>query len=284
MIRRRRSLLLAVSIAWGGALLHAQFGTAPATLDIVRVQDDLFVIHNDFVPGNTTALVTSEGVVLVDDKFEVDHANVLAQLKTVTNQPVRYVINTHFHADHSGGNARLQALGARAVSSEKARERMIAGKQSGLADITFDQRIRIRLGGKRVDLYHLGRGHTDGDIVAHFPQHHVLAAGDMFTVGDATPQLIDYAGGGSAKEWPATLDRVLQLDFAAVVPGHGPVADKEELRRFRGSTERLFARAREMVGQNRTKDEIAAMLRSEFKWADLHLQLGLDGLIAEARR
>jgi glyoxylase-like metal-dependent hydrolase (beta-lactamase superfamily II) len=96
-------------------------------------------------------------VILVDDKYEIDHANVMAQLKKVTNQPVRYVINTHYHADHSGGNAKLQALGARAVSSEKARERMVAGKQSGLTDITFDQRIRIRLGGKRVDLYHFGR-------------------------------------------------------------------------------------------------------------------------------
>ena len=181
---KRHGLGIVVLVALMGASAYGQFGTTPAQLDLIKVQDDLYVIHNDFVPGNTTALITSEGVILVDDKFEIDHANVLAQLKKVTSQPVRYVVNTHYHGDHSGGNAKLQQLGARAVSSEKARERMVAGKQTGLTDITFDQRIRIRLGGKRVDLYHLGRSHTDGDIVAVFPQHRVLAAGDMFTVGE----------------------------------------------------------------------------------------------------
>jgi glyoxylase-like metal-dependent hydrolase (beta-lactamase superfamily II) len=281
MTRSRLAILLIVALA--GAHTYAQFGTEPAVLDLVKVQDDLYVIHNTFVPGNTTALITNEGVILVDDKYEIDHANVMAQLKKVTNQPVRYVINTHYHADHSGGNAKLQALGARAVSSEKARERMVAGKQSGLTDITFDQRIRIRLGGKRVDLYHFGRAHTDGDIVAHFPQHHVLAAGDVFTVGDETPELIDYAGGGSARLWPFTLDAVLQLDFDTVVPGHGTVATKDDLQRYRESTQTLFTRTRDMQREKRSKAEIEAMLRNDFHWADLHVQLGLDGLLAEAQ-
>ncbi len=280
---KRQSLVVVLLVALTAASVYGQFGTEAAKLDVIKVQDDLYVIHNDFVPGNTTVLVTTEGVVLVDDKFEIDHANVLAQLKKITNQPVRYVVNTHYHADHSGGNAKLQALGARAVSSEKARERMVSGKQTGLTDITFDQRIRIRLGGKRVDLYHFGRSHTDGDIVAHFPQHRVLAAGDMFAFGDATPELIDYAGGGSAREWPLTLDKALQLDFETVVPGHGVVTTKQEMRKFRESTQTLLSRAREMVAANRSKEDIAKMLRSEFKWVDLHLQMGLDGLIAEVK-
>jgi glyoxylase-like metal-dependent hydrolase (beta-lactamase superfamily II) len=86
------------------------------------------------------------------------------------------VINTHYHGDHSGGNAKLQALGARAVSSEKARERMVSNKQPGLSDLTFDQRMHLRIGGKQVDIYAVGRAHTDGDIVVLFPQHRVLAA------------------------------------------------------------------------------------------------------------
>jgi cyclase len=280
---KRHRLVIVLLVVLTAASVYGQFGTEPAKLDLIKIQDDLYVIHNDFVPGNTTALITNEGVVLVDDKFEIDSANVLAQLKKITNQPVKYVINTHHHADHSGGNAKLQALGARAVSSEKARERMVAGKQTGLTDVTFDQRMRIRLGGKRVDVYHLGRAHTDGDIVAHFPQHRVLAAGDMFTLGDATPQLIDYPGGGSAREWPGTLDKVLQLEFDAVVPGHGLVTTKQEMRKFRDSTQTLLTRAREMVAGNRSKEDITKVLRSEFKWADLHLQMGLDGLIAEAK-
>ena len=127
-MNKRGVLVFALCMALMGGYTYAQqFGVEPAKLEVVKLADDLYLIHNDFVPGNTTALITSEGVVLVDDKFEVDHANVMTKLRSITKQPIRFVINTHYHADHSGGNARLQKLGARAVSSEKARERMVAG-------------------------------------------------------------------------------------------------------------------------------------------------------------
>ena len=95
--------------------------------------------------------------------------------------------------------------------------------------------------------------------------------------------MIDYAGGGSAKEWPGTLDRVLQLEFDTVIPGHGVVATKQDLRKFRESTQTLLTRAHDMVAQNKSKEEITTMLRNDFKWADLHVQMGLEGLLAEAR-
>jgi cyclase len=280
---KRRGLVVGLCLALAVAYVRGQQpGTDPAKLELVKLADDLYVVYNDFVPGNTTALITDAGVVLVDDKFEIDHANVMAQLKKVTNQPVRFVINTHYHSDHSGGNAKLQALGAQAVSSEKARERMVAGKQSGLTDLTFDERMHLRLGGKQIDLFYFGRAHTDGDIVALFPQHRVLASGDVFAFGDRTPELIDYAGGGSAKLWPATLDKVLGLGFDRVVPGHGVVTTRAELQKFRDSTQALFTRVRTMNGQKKSKAEIEKMLRTDFKWADLHVQMGMDGVIAEA--
>src|SRR6185436_19998067 len=111
--------------------------------------------------------------------------------------------------DHSGGNAKLQAMGAQVVTSWQARQNMVDGNQPGLSNITIDNKASLYLGGKRVDLFYFGRAHTNGDIVALFPAQRVLAAGDMFTVGDATPQLVDYAGGGSAKDWRATLDGAL---------------------------------------------------------------------------
>jgi cyclase len=132
-----------------------------------------------------------------------------------------------------------------------------------------------------VELYRFGRAHTNGDIVAFFPAQRVLAAGDMFTLGNDVPQLIDYSGGGSAKEWPRTLDGVLRLDFDAVVPGHGNVTTKAELRKFRDSTEALKNRVREMIQKKSTRVDIDKMLRSEFHWADLHIGRGLDGMLAE---
>lgn len=277
----RLFLVVLLGVALWGASAYGQFGQTAAKQELVKIKDDLYVIHNDFVPGNSTALITSEGVVLVDDKFEVDHASVMAELKKVTAQPVRYVVNTHHHADHSGGNAKLQQLNAQVVASEEARENMVDGKQPGLPTVTFQHHAHIYLGGKNVELYHFGRSHTNGDVVAYFPAQRTLAAGDMFTFGDATPQLIDYSGGGSAKEWTGTLDSVLQLDFDAVVPGHGVVTTKAEMRRFSDSTLRLRNRVHELVVQKKTRDDIAAMLRAEFHWEQLHLDRGLNGAIAE---
>jgi glyoxylase-like metal-dependent hydrolase (beta-lactamase superfamily II) len=261
----------------------AQFGTEPAKLSLLKVRDDVYVIQNAVVPGNTTALITNEGVILVDDKFEIDHDNVVAMLKTVTNQPVKYVINTHYHADHSGGNAKLQAGGTLAVASIQARQRMVEGNQPGLPDITVQPRGTVWLGGKYAEIFWMGRAHTDGDIVVLFPQSRVLAAGDMYTQGEATPQLIDYRGGGSAKEWTATVEEALKLDFDTVVPGHGDVATKREMTAFRDSTKRLTELATQLVKQGKSRAEIEQAMRMEFGWQDLHVQFALDGLINEMR-
>ena len=282
-MKTRVTLITAIVLAMFSVFLKAQFGNQAAKLDTIKLKDDLFVIHNDFVPGNTTALITNQGVVLVDDKFEIDHDGIMAQLKKLTNQPVKYVINTHYHADHSGGNPKLQALGAQVVTSERARSKMVEVKQPGMANITLDEALRLYVGGKRIEVHYYGRSHTDGDVVVLFPDHRVLSAGDMFTFGDATPQLIDYAGGGSAREWTTTLDGALKLDFDSVVPGHGGVTTKQEMRKFRDSTLTLRNRVHDMLAQNKSRAEIEKMLRSEFHFADLHVMLSLDGMMSELR-
>jgi cyclase len=258
-------------------------GPPPAKLDLIKVKDDLYVIHNDIVPGNSTALITNEGVLLVDDKFDVDHNGIMEQLKKVTDQPIKYVVNTHHHGDHSGGNAKMQDMNAVVVATEEARQNMVDGKQPGLPSIAIQHHAHIYLGGKNVELYHFGRAHTNGDMVVYFPADRTLAAGDMFTFGDATPQLIDYAGGGSGKEWPKTLDSALQLDFDAVVPGHGLVTTKQEMAKFRDSTLKLRNRVHEMLVQKKTRDDVSKMLQAEFHWAQLHLDRGLDGLMGEMK-
>lgn len=281
-----RTSLFAAALAASGLFVssaHAQFGDAPSELELRQVQDDLYVIYNDFVPGNVTVLITDEGLLLVDNKYAIDYDNIVALLATVTDQPIRYVVNTHYHGDHSGGNASMQAVNAEVFAADNARVKMVEIGQPGLPNVTIDDHVRIYVGGKAVDLYQFGRAHTDGDVVVLFPEHGVLAAGDMFTYGENVPQLIDYSGGGSARAWPGTLDSVLQLDFDTVVPGHGDVTTKGEMSKFRDDTARLAGLVREMNGQGRSRDEIEAALRAEFNWADLHVLRGLDGVIAEMR-
>jgi len=275
-MQKRLVARLGVAFILAGAmwLAYSQGPPQPAKLDLVKIKDD---------PGNSTALITNEGVVLVDDKFEVDHDNIIAQLKKITDKPIRYVINTHHHGDHSGGNVKMQQMNAQIVASEEARQNMLDGKQPGLPTIAIERHAHIYLAGKNAELYHFGRAHTNGDVVVLFPAQRTLAAGDMFTFGDATPQLIDYAGGGSAKEWTTTLDSVLQLDFDTVVPGHGNVTTKREMAKFRDSTLTLRNRIHEMIVAKQSRDEIAQMLRKEFHWEQLHMDRGLDGALAELR-
>lgn len=255
----------------------------PAKLDVVKVKDDVYVIHNEFVPGNVTVLVTNDGLVLVDDKFEVDHENLLAQIKTFTNQPVKYVINTHHHGDHSGGNAKMQAMNVQIVASEQARKAMVFAKQPGLPVVTVGERAQIHLGGKDVELYYFGRAHTAGDLFVYFPANRVLTTGDAFTFGAPTPLLVDYAGGGSVKAWTETLDNAMRLDFDTVVPGHGPVTTRAELKKFRDSTLALTNRVHEMLTQQKSRDEISAVLKSDFGGAQLVFPGLLDGMLVELR-
>jgi glyoxylase-like metal-dependent hydrolase (beta-lactamase superfamily II) len=263
---------------------QAQFGTQPAQLELIKVRDDIYVISNVAVPGLVTALITNDGVLLVDDKFEIDHDGIIALLKTVTDQPVKYVINTHYHGDHSGGNAKLQALGAIAVASKQARASMVAANQSGQPNITVADHAAIHLGGKTVEIHKVGRAHTDGDVVVLFPEQRVLAAGDIFANGPGTSaQLVDYNGGGSAKEWPKAIAQALELEFDTVVPGHGLVSTRADFEAYRQRAIRFAETLDQLVKQGKSRADIEAVVRSEFAWEDFHVQLALDGLINEFR-
>jgi cyclase len=280
IIRLSAALLLAGGL-W---LAHTQQGgPPPSKLDLVKIKDDLYVIHNDYVPGNSTALITNDGVILVDDKFDSDYDGILAQLKKVTPKPIKYVINTHHHGDHSGSNAKMQKMDVQIVASQHARENMVDGNQPGLPNVVFDHHAQVYLGGKYAELYYFGRSHTNGDIVVLFPAQRTLASGDMFTFGQDVPELIDYAGGGSGKEWTSTLDAALMLPFDTVVPGHGPVTTKAEMAKFRTSTLTLRNRVHEMLVQKKSRDDVSAMLKKDFHFAQLHLDRSLDGLMVEMR-
>jgi cyclase len=276
-------LLAAAAFVGCATLAYTQAPPTAAKLSTIKLADNLYVIHNDFVPGNTTVLITNEGVLLVDDKYEIDGPNVVAEVKKLTSQPIKYVVNTHHHSDHSGSNALIQKLGAQVVTSEAARKRMVEGKQPGLSNVTFEQKGHIYLGGQTVDLYYFGRAHTDGDIVALFPAQRVLAMGDSYANDPGTPELVDFDGGGSAIEWPKTLTKTLALDFDRAVPGHGTVAPKAEVVKFRDSTQRLSTKVHQMMVAKRSRAEIEKVVRSEFGFQDFHVEKSLDGLMKELK-
>jgi glyoxylase-like metal-dependent hydrolase (beta-lactamase superfamily II) len=276
----RLMLVVGVCVALAGAFAYGQGQQQPSKLDVIKLTDDLFVIHNAVVPGNTTVLVTNEGVLIVDDKFAIDYDNIVAEVKKITPQPIKYVVNTHYHGDHSGGNAKMLAAGAQVVTSEQTRKYMADGNMPGAATVSFEGRGFIHLGGKAVELYQFGRAHTGGDTFVYFPAQRVLATGDAYTLAPDTPQLVDYAGGGSAKDWPATIARALQLEFDQVVPGHGTVVTKADMRAFQADTLAVRTKVHDMLVQKKSRDEIWAMLQRDHKWNQFQ-QRSLDGLLIE---
>src|SRR5215208_6052699 len=139
----RQSLAIVLAIALFGSYVYAQFGDKPSVLSTIKIKDDLFVIYNDLVPGNTTVLVTNQGLILVDNKFEIDFDNLMTQIRKISNQPIRYVINTHYHADHSGGNPKMQAQNVQVVASERARRKMVETNQPGTPNVTLENSVRL---------------------------------------------------------------------------------------------------------------------------------------------
>ena len=190
-----------------------------------KVTDNLYVIMGN--GGNVAAMPTSEGVLLVDDKFALDAPEILAKVKSISDKPIRYILNTHQHPDHTGGNETFMAASAEIIIHKNARANMLAAKMPGLPRITYADESQVFLGGKEVQAHHLGRGHTNGDAVIYFPSERVLHTGDLFVNGGAP--FIDYSAGGTIVEWDKTIERALQLDFDIVIPGHGPVAKKADL-------------------------------------------------------
>jgi len=223
---RRNAVVRFVLAGLAGVGVWLAWAQNPAQpLNLQKVTDNLWVIIGD--GGNTAFMPTSDGVILVDDKFAVDAPNIVAKVKSITDKPIKYVLNTHQHGDHTGGNEAMLAANAEIIMHKNARANMVTGKQPGLSQITFADESQVFLGGKEVVARHLGRGHTNGDAVIYFPSEKVLHTGDLFVVG---APYCDANNGGSIKEWDQTIQKVLeQYAFETVIPGHGPVSKREDL-------------------------------------------------------
>lgn len=279
LIVRLSATFLALGCAWV-AYTQAPQGNQQAHNKLNKIADDLYEIEGD--GGNVAFYITNEGVIVVDDKFEYDFNDIMAKIKSVTAEPVKYVLNTHHHADHTGSNQHFLAS-AEIISTANARKNMIDGKQPGAPRVVFTDETDVFLGGKQVQMRYFGRGHTNGDAMVYFPALRVLHTGDLMA---GTSPLIDYGGGGSLKEWAATLDGAMKLDFDTVIPGHGPIAKKADMLTYRNNVEKLRTEVTGMIRQNKSRDEIAKVMQNKYGWAPtgLQFQRGFDGMLAELRR
>jgi cyclase len=266
------AIILMLMIA---AVAYTQNQKQPPQLKLNKIKDDLYEIEGD--GGNVAVYLTNEGVILVDDKYDMDHEQIMSNVKSITNQPVKYVISTHYHADHSGGNAKMYAEGTEIISTTQSHLNIAQHKQSNAPDgvvparVTFKDETTVYLGGKEVVARFVGRGHTNGDAVVYFPALKVLHTGDLMSGN--TP-LIDYPGGGSLKSWPGTLDAAMKdFDFDTVIPGHGPVTTKAALLAYRNDVDKENKRVAGLVKKHTSDDEIGKVMMAEYHWMPGSLQM-----------
>lgn len=271
LLRRLLAAVLLVVAAVVG-FYWWQFGV----LHVEEVRPGLHVITG--LGSNVGVLVTDAGVVVVDTMTWPRQGRLIRrEIERLTDRPVAAIINTHYHLDHTHGNPafpvgtkvvataktleHLQTLDARFWRDSPARDLLPTETFAAAPADPSDDRWSLSLGGKTVEAVWLGRGHTDGDLVVRFVEDRVLHVGDLFFNG--TWPNIDLEAGGSVRWWPDTLASVLALDFDTVIPGHGPVATRADLERFRDFMASLWRQTSTLAARGASLSEVRAQVDLE---------------------
>ncbi len=246
-------------------------GQEAEPLDIQEVKDGLYVVTGP--GGNVGVRVTGDGVVLVDNKFERNHDAIMGHVQSVTDQPITYVMGTHHHGDHMGGNP-LFSSHAQIIGHQNNRDNMIRGDQPSPPTIVFADETSIFVGDAEVRAYHFGQGHTNGDAIIYFPDLGTIHGGDLL---HGIAPFIDYGNGGSSQAWVATLEGALGLEWDTAIPGHGELMTRSDVEAFRDQMISVRARMTELIADGVTKEQAADRIRtSELSWT-----MAADGLFMQ---
>jgi glyoxylase-like metal-dependent hydrolase (beta-lactamase superfamily II) len=218
--------------------------------------------------GNIGVSVGPDGLLIVDDQFAPLAPKIHAALDKLSKRQVEFVLNTHWHFDHTGGNAAFAREG-HIVAHREVRTRMSTAQKvfgnvippspkEALPDLTYDQGMSLWFNGEEIKLTHLPAGHTDGDTLVHFTGSNVLHTGDQFVV-DAFP-FVDLASGGSLDGYVRNVERLLQTlpPDVKIIPGHGPLAAREDLERFATMLRDTVALVRTKREAGKTLEQVKA--------------------------
>jgi cyclase len=274
----------------GTAVLFAGAASAQQGVDFSKVEIKTTDLGNktymlEGQGGDITVAVGTDGIIMVDTQFAPLHDKIKAATEKLSPLPIKYVINTHFHGDHTGGNEAFSKDGAIVVAHENVKTRLAAGARNNVSgDLvppapvlalpkeTYKDTMTVRLVGRTAELKHPVDVHTDGDTYINFPDANVLVAGDL--VFFARYPNIDYLYGGSIDGQIRGADELLQLvkDDTKIVPGHGPVGTKAMLRDYRQMLVETRDRIQKLKAAGKTEDEVIAVKPN----ADYDAKFGVD--------
>jgi cyclase len=221
--------------------------------------------------SNSTFLVGKYGILVVDTGVDAkEGSKLLAAIHSVSNLPVKYIVNTHYHPDHQGGNSVVGPT-AVVISTKWTREHTTSmnqpqtaspGARFQPADLTFTERLTVHLEPYTAEIYFPGKAHTSGDALVYFPEQRAIATGDLFLTR-SSPAMDE----GSAKSWIQALDRVLELPVDSIVPGHFELAGKPDLKRFRDYLNDLYVQVQSLYEKHATIETVRRDIHME-KYSD----------------
>ena len=252
-----------------------------------RVTDNFYTL--DGQGGTIGVLFGPDGVFMVDTQFAPLSDKIAAAIKRLTPQPIRFVVNTHVHGDHTGGDENFAKMGATIISREELRFRLAHPNPqangapgtpmapAGLPRLTYRDRLTLHLNGQDIQLIEIPRAHTDGDTLVYFPGLDVIMTGDFYR-SVAYPN-VDRANGGSLQGLIDGLGRVIGLagPKTRVVPGHGPTVDRTAVAAHRDMVLAVRDRVAPLVGQGKSEEEVVAAKVT----ADLDASVQQPGTTAE---
>jgi len=232
-----------------------------------KITDKIYELEGD--GGNIGVLLGNDGIVIIDDQFAPLSEKIRAALKALSDKPVRFVINTHFHGDHTGGNENFAGRGAIIVAQENSRLRMTgdefmttinnqkqAAPYDALPKVTFSESVTLHLNGETAQVFHVQNAHTDGDAIIYFKESNVFHAGDVF-VRYGLPY-IDQPHGGTMEGMIRGVDELLKLsnDSSVIIPGHGKLAGKKDVVEYKNMLVTIRDRIAKAIKEGKTVDEI----------------------------
>jgi glyoxylase-like metal-dependent hydrolase (beta-lactamase superfamily II) len=223
--------------------------------------------------GNITVAVGTDGIIMVDGQFAPLSDKIKAAIKAISPLPIKYLVNTHFHGDHTGGNENFARDGVTIVAHDNIRVRLAAGTVSGLTGAKVAPRpaealpaqtyvggaITLEVGGRKAQLTHIANAHTDGDTWVYFADANVLATGDTFN-NLKRYQNIDFGNGGDVRGMIRALDTYIKAsnDQTKIIPGHGPLASKADLVTFRNMLVTSYDRIKKLFDEGKSEAEVTA--------------------------
>ena len=222
--------------------------------------------------GNIGLSAGEDSVFIVDDQYAPLTPKIVAAIAKISPKPVQFVLNTHWHGDHTGGNENLGKAGTVIVAHENVRRRLAtdqfvdmakerepAAPKGALPIVTFTAGISFHLNGEEIRVFHVSRAHTDGDAIVHFTGSDVIHMGDVLWNG--LYPFIDYSSGGSVTGTIAACDQVLALatDKTKIIPGHGPLATRADLKAYRDMLATISGRVRQAIVEGKSDEEIAKL-------------------------